>query len=162
MKVRRALAAPGSDGDARRRRQAQYGMVNPPGPSHSVVPTQKALHMGFHARSGPTNRRGPLRTAWQRSWLSASLSPDYEALLRLLTDHFGEREFSIEEAEDFTLFETPFLHDAHLKQKTLAPAERSGQLKPVKAKADRRKSSFPPETTMHFVSGRNSRGTNGA
>lgn len=80
------------------------------------------------------------------------LEPDYGALLRLLKKHFGDRAFSIDDAEAYTLFETPFLHDAHLKSQTLAPAERQGELAVVSAKPGRRSASYPAGTRVRFVS----------
>jgi three-Cys-motif partner protein len=77
--------------------------------------------------------------------------PDLAPLLEMLRENFGDQPFSIEEAEDFTLFETPFLHNRHLKQKTLAPAERAGLLKPVDAPESRRRNSYPPGTRIRFV-----------
>jgi three-Cys-motif partner protein len=77
--------------------------------------------------------------------------PNLTPLLDALKVHFGTREFTIEEAEDFTLCETPFLHDAHLKRKVLAPAERAGELDVVKAKQGRRRSFYPPATVMRFT-----------
>jgi three-Cys-motif partner protein len=78
--------------------------------------------------------------------------PDLTSLLRALEAKFGNRVFTIEEAEDFTLFETPFLHDSHLKRKTLAPAERDGNLVPVNPPTGRRKSSYKEGTRLRFVS----------
>lgn len=78
--------------------------------------------------------------------------PDLVPLRHALEERFGEHIFTIEEAEDFTLFETPFLHDSHLKRKTLAPAEREGGLVPVEPPADRRKSSYKDGTRLRFTS----------
>jgi three-Cys-motif partner protein len=77
--------------------------------------------------------------------------PDYRELLRLLREHFGTAEFSIEEAAKFTLFETPFRDDAHLKRPTLAPEEKADGLKVTRAKPGRRLGTFPAETRMCFV-----------
>lgn len=54
--------------------------------------------------------------------------PDLERLTAMLREQFGHDEFTIEEAKHFTLTETPFRDDAHLKQGTLAPAEKAGEL----------------------------------
>lgn len=78
--------------------------------------------------------------------------PDLTPLLRALEAKFGGRVFTIEEAEDFTLFETAFLHDSHLKRRTLAPAERAGRLVPVDPPADRKKSSYKAGTRIRFAS----------
>jgi three-Cys-motif partner protein len=59
-------------------------------------------------------------------------SPDPDAvdtrpLLPHLREKFGTGWFTIEQAEEATLFETPF-RTAHLRRKTLAPAEKSEQI----------------------------------
>jgi three-Cys-motif partner protein len=77
--------------------------------------------------------------------------PNVAPLLRALRECFGDRPFTIEEAEDFTLFDTPFRDDAHLKRLTLAPAERDGKLEPVDPKPQRRSCSYPKGTRMRFV-----------
>jgi three-Cys-motif partner protein len=68
--------------------------------------------------------------------------PDFGPLLTALEEHFGDRVFTVEEAEDFTLFETPYLHDSQLKSKVLAPAERAGELEPVDPPAGRKKNTY--------------------
>jgi hypothetical protein len=75
-------------------------------------------------------------------------TPDLSALKRLLLDRFGRAAFSIAEAEQFVLLETPYLHDAHLKKLTLAPAERAGELDVLTKRA--RKCTYPPGTLMRF------------
>jgi three-Cys-motif partner protein len=69
--------------------------------------------------------------------------PDLSELLRLLRERFGDREFTIDEASWFTLTDTPFRDDAHLKRPTLAPAEKSGILEVAR----------PPGSRSGFVSG---------
>lgn len=77
--------------------------------------------------------------------------PDLAPLLAALKEHFGDRVFTIEEAEDFTL-ETAFLHDSQLKSKTLAPAERAGELVPVDPPAGRRRNTYnTPGLRLRFV-----------
>jgi three-Cys-motif partner protein len=78
--------------------------------------------------------------------------PDFLPLRRALEEKFGDGVFTIEEAEDFTLFETPFLHDAHLKRKTLAAAEREGKLVPVNPAPERRKSTYKEGTRLRLDS----------
>jgi three-Cys-motif partner protein len=68
--------------------------------------------------------------------------PDFGPLLAALKEHFDDRVFTVEEAEDFTLFETPYLHDSQLKSKVLAPAERAGELEPVDPPAGRKKNTY--------------------
>ncbi|MFN8164508.1 MAG: three-Cys-motif partner protein TcmP [Solirubrobacterales bacterium] len=77
--------------------------------------------------------------------------PDIAPLRRELEARFIDEPFSIEEALDFTLCETPFLHDRHLKKQTLAAAEREGRLVPVDPKPGRRKNTYPSGTRMRFV-----------
>jgi three-Cys-motif partner protein len=68
--------------------------------------------------------------------------PDFGPLLGALKEHFGDRVFTVEEAEDFTLFDTPYLHDSQLKSKVLRPAERAGELEPVDPPAGRKKNTY--------------------
>jgi three-Cys-motif partner protein len=49
---------------------------------------------------------------------------DTGPLLEHLRERFGTDWFTIEEAEQETLLSTPFLHDGHLKMKTLTPARK--------------------------------------
>jgi len=77
--------------------------------------------------------------------------PDVAPLRRMLREHFGTHPITIEEAEDFTLFETPVRHDAHLKKQTLSVGEREGQLAPVDAKPGRRKCTYPKGARMRFI-----------
>lgn len=76
--------------------------------------------------------------------------PDFQALEKLLVEHFADRVFSIEEAECFVLADTPFRHDGHLKERVLAPAERSKSLVAVCDKRSR-KCTYPPGTKLQFV-----------
>lgn len=77
--------------------------------------------------------------------------PNLAPLLAALKENFGDRSFTIEEASDFTLFETPFLHDSHLKSKTLKPAERKGELEAVDPPSDRRRNTYPEGVRLRFV-----------
>jgi len=77
--------------------------------------------------------------------------PDLTPLLTALKEQFGDRVFTIEEAEDFALFSTPFLHDSHLKAKTLAAAERVGELVPVDPAPGRRKNAYRTGTQLRFI-----------
>ncbi len=79
-----------------------------------------------------------------------TLEPDFGLLLAMLRGHFGTRTFSIEAAERFVLLETSFMHDAHLKQKTLAPAERDGVLDVLTPRA--KKWTYPSGSQMRFRS----------
>ncbi len=75
--------------------------------------------------------------------------PDTMPLLRALKQHFAERPFSIEEAERYTLLSTAYLPKGHLKQRTLAPAERRGELEALTGR--KRAVTFPPGTRLRFI-----------
>jgi three-Cys-motif partner protein len=75
--------------------------------------------------------------------------PDTLPLLHALQDKFGGEQFTIEQAQDFTTLETPFLDDRHLKRRTLRPAERDGLLVVGRGKA--RAGTFPPRTLLRFA-----------
>ncbi|HEY7962438.1 MAG TPA: three-Cys-motif partner protein TcmP [Solirubrobacteraceae bacterium] len=74
--------------------------------------------------------------------------PDTTPLFRALHANFANRPFSIEEAECFTLLSTAYLPSAHLKRRTLAPAERNGALEGLSARKKRR--TYPPGTQLRF------------
>jgi len=74
--------------------------------------------------------------------------PDTSQLLNALKAHFGARPFSIEEAERFTLLSTAYLPRAHLKARTLAPAERADRLEVLSAR--KRKATYPAGTRLRF------------
>src|SRR5690606_29674209 len=80
-----------------------------------------------------------------------SVEVDTAPLFRALKERFGTSPFTIEQALDFTLCETPYL-PSHLKQRTLAPAERRGELEPVNPKPKRRARTYPPGTRIRFCS----------
>ena len=77
--------------------------------------------------------------------------PDTGRLLHQLRTHFGKKEFSIEEAECFTLLHTAFLPKAHLKKRTLIPQERTGKLEVVNTPR-KRAFTLPATTRMRFLS----------
>jgi len=76
--------------------------------------------------------------------------PDTPPLRRAMIAHFEGATFSIDDAELFTLVETPYL-PSHVKTRTLKPLETAGQLEIVQAKSDRRRGTYPPGTRMRFV-----------
>ncbi len=77
--------------------------------------------------------------------------PDLAPLLAALKENFGGRVFTIEEAEHFTLG-TAFLHDSQLKSKTLAPAERAGELEAVDPPLGRRRNTYKtPGLRLRFI-----------
>jgi len=75
--------------------------------------------------------------------------PDYGELERLLRERFNGNWFTIEDAQRFTLLETPFRDNAHLKTPTLKPAEERGGLE-VARPAGKRAGSFTSGTKMRF------------
>jgi hypothetical protein len=77
--------------------------------------------------------------------------PDFGRLLEMLRSHFGNRWFTIEEAERFTLLETAFRDNGHLKTPTLKPAEACGDLE-VERIEGQRAGSFSSRTRMRFTS----------
>jgi three-Cys-motif partner protein len=76
--------------------------------------------------------------------------PDLEPLRKALRKQFGKEPFAIEEAEHFTLVETPYL-PKHVKKPILKPLESDDELEIVKAKAGRRRGTYPEGTVVRFV-----------
>ncbi len=76
--------------------------------------------------------------------------PDFSRLQEMLRNHFGNRWFTIEEAEQYTLRETPFRHNAHLRTPLFAPAEKSGAIEVVRP-VGKRASSFTAGTRIRFA-----------
>jgi three-Cys-motif partner protein len=82
---------------------------------------------------------------------TVSIPPDTTILGGLLRAEFGTGVFSIEEAEDFTLFRTKYLDRPHLRSWALRPLEDAGELAIVECKPGRRKGDYPSGTTMRFT-----------
>jgi three-Cys-motif partner protein len=80
---------------------------------------------------------------------SVSMPPDTTILSGLLQEEFGERIFTITEAEDFTLCRTKYLDSPHLRSWALRPLEQAGQLEVVES-SRKRKSDYPVGTKMRF------------
>ncbi len=76
--------------------------------------------------------------------------PDLGRLEGLLQTQFKGSEFGIEKAVDFTLKETAFRDNGHLKP-TLKAAEADERLVVTAAKATRRRGQFPDGTRMRFA-----------
>jgi three-Cys-motif partner protein len=76
--------------------------------------------------------------------------PREETLPVLLRERFGTEAFTIEDAEFFTLTQTRFLDDKHLRQWALLPLQSAGQLK-VEQSTRRRERDFPAKTVMRFI-----------
>lgn len=75
--------------------------------------------------------------------------PDTGPLLRALRAHFGAEPFTIEEADRYTLLETPYLPGSHLKRRTLALAEKADRLEVLTSR--KRRGTFPADTRMRFL-----------
>jgi three-Cys-motif partner protein len=75
--------------------------------------------------------------------------PDLTPLREGLKARFGSRTFTIEEAIDFALFETPYRPE-HVKTKTLRPMEREGKLEAVNPPAGRKRGFYPDEIELRF------------
>jgi three-Cys-motif partner protein len=75
--------------------------------------------------------------------------PDFAALEQMLREHFDREWFTIEEAEQFTLLETAFRDNGHLKTPTLRPAEKNGALEVIRP-AGKKAGSFTQGTKMRF------------
>lgn len=78
------------------------------------------------------------------------LAVDTSPLLAELRSTFNGRWFSVADAEDVTLFQTPFLHDSHLKKLTLRPAEVAGEIE-VERPSSRRAGTFTDDVRMRFT-----------
>jgi len=76
--------------------------------------------------------------------------PNFRTLERLLFQHFGRREFAIEDAEAFVVLSTPYAA-THLKRSTLAVAEREGRLSGRKPAGTRKRCTYAPGTLLRFV-----------
>jgi three-Cys-motif partner protein len=76
--------------------------------------------------------------------------PDPEPLRRALVARFGTRPFSIEEALDFTLVETPYL-PRHVKKPILKPLEKANQLEVVTVPPNRKRWQYPDGTRLRFT-----------
>lgn len=74
--------------------------------------------------------------------------PAEESLPRLLRSHFGDREFSIEEAEAYTLDQTRYV-ESQLRRWALSPLREAGKLTVTNGMP--RKGQFPAGTKMRFV-----------
>ena len=75
--------------------------------------------------------------------------PDEESLPALLHQHFGAEPFTIEQAELYTLTETRYLDEGHLRKLALNPMQDADQLEVIET-TRRRRIDFPPGTVMRF------------
>jgi hypothetical protein len=76
--------------------------------------------------------------------------PDLTRLRHALVERFGSTPFSVEEAERFTLADTPYI-PKHLKKPILKVMEADGELEVVVAKPGRRRGTFPDGTVLRFT-----------
>lgn len=74
---------------------------------------------------------------------------DTRMLLRALRQRFDTRIFTIENAERFTLLETPYVPTSHLRQRTLAPEEKAERLEVLTARSRAR--TYPAGARMRFL-----------
>jgi three-Cys-motif partner protein len=77
--------------------------------------------------------------------------PPEESLPFLLREHFGSEPFTIEQAEYYTLTETRYLDEGHLRKLALIPLQVAEHLQ-VTQSTRRRRIDFPKGTIMRFVS----------
>lgn len=77
-------------------------------------------------------------------------TPDLARLERDLRSRFAKEPFSIATAAQFTLTETAFRDNGHLKP-ALKAAEAAGRLEVVQAKPARRRGEFPDGTVLRFL-----------
>lgn len=75
--------------------------------------------------------------------------PDTVPLLHVLRDRFGTEPFTVRQAVQFTELETDFL-EAHLRRRTLTPAERGGRLLVQRAPGAKR-GTFGLATVLRFA-----------
>jgi hypothetical protein len=75
--------------------------------------------------------------------------PDFARLETELRSRFAKEPFSIQAAAQFTLTETAFRDNGHLKP-GLKAAEGAGRLEVVQAKPARRRGEFPDGTVLRF------------
>lgn len=73
---------------------------------------------------------------------------DTDPLRDAMIEHFGEEPFTIEEACEFTLVETPYI-PSHVKKRTLKPLELADKLEVLTKR--NRKGTYPEATRMRFT-----------
>jgi three-Cys-motif partner protein len=81
---------------------------------------------------------------------SVVVPPDTTILGGLLRVEFGERTFTIAEAEDFTLCRTKYLDKPHLRSWALRPLEQAREIEVVESSRGR-KGDYPAGTKMRFT-----------
>lgn len=135
--------------------------------SFAITPAHEAGGNTYHLVFGTANAEQGLRKMKDAMWKADPVGgagfrdstlaahpvlfeekPDVAALETMLRERFGSDWFTIEEAEWFTLIDTPFRDNGHLKRPTLAPAEKAGRLEVIRTG---RPGSFTPGTRMRFT-----------
>jgi three-Cys-motif partner protein len=102
--------------------------------------------------SGSGYQQGPREARGQGSLFGpaeVSELPAAERLPALIETHYGTSEFTIEDAELYTLLHTRFLDKPHLRKWALTPLRQEGRLQ-VLAGGGRRATDFPPGTRMRL------------
>jgi three-Cys-motif partner protein len=95
----------------------------------------------------------PVQGQRYKDTTSAGIQPLFEhevdtAPLRdALKEHFGTKAFTIEDACQFTLIDTPYL-PSHVKRRTLKPLEENGTLEVLSER--KRRGTYPAGTRMRF------------
>lgn len=73
---------------------------------------------------------------------------DTAPLLLALRQQFGDQPFTVEQAERFTLFSTPY-SPSHLRRRTFAPEEDRGRIEVLTPR--KRRGTFPAGTRLRFL-----------
>jgi three-Cys-motif partner protein len=82
----------------------------------------------------------------------AADEPDFGLLEKELRRRFGSEPFRIEQAADFTLFETVFRDDAHLKRPVLGKLEKAGRLRVISSPREQsRPGGYPDGSLLQFI-----------
>lgn len=76
--------------------------------------------------------------------------PDMAPLVEALEGEFRGKVFTIEEAERFTLVQTPY-KKGHIKTRTLKALEKDGKIEAVDPPQGRRARTYPPGTKLRFT-----------
>jgi three-Cys-motif partner protein len=74
---------------------------------------------------------------------------DTTPLRDALIEHFGTTPFTIEQADEFTLVDTPYI-PSHVRKRTLKPLEEADKLEIVTAKDRRKRFTYPAGTKVRF------------
>jgi hypothetical protein len=90
------------------------------------------------------------RDSTGKQWTLFEEEPDLTPLTAALIKEFGSEPFSIEDAERFTLAETPYI-PKHLRKPILKPMEEAGKLEFVSGKPNRRARTYPEGTVVRFT-----------